>query len=240
MLPRLSYLPVVADKVRKHFQKHVSSELREASVWFEDANGTPMRWHLPIGVLYDLATNMREDDEDQEKLPWPVTVRFGPFPKAELIQFEGREDLETFFMASVKEADQLKRQGRVVSAMQKKDHVQLWQGLFNDKFDQFWAVNRRLMEPSGGGDDCSGFKHAPVRLFGRDGQALPQILHKTADNDQQRKRTLKDLIQEVFPEKEPEQVVAVTHGVRPALDTPLQWLAEHLSYPDNFLYIQLR
>ncbi len=42
-----------------------------------------------------------------------------------------REDVETYFMSSVKEADQLKHQGKVVSAMQKKDHNQLWQGLHN-------------------------------------------------------------------------------------------------------------
>lgn len=28
-----------------------------------------------------------------------------------------------------------------------------------------------------------------------------------------------------------------THGVELHKDTPLQWLSEHLSYPDNFLHI---
>lgn len=31
-----------------------------------------------------------------------------------------------------------------------------------DKFDQFWAVNRRLMEPIG---DQEGFKHIPIRSY---------------------------------------------------------------------------
>ena len=34
-------------------------------------------------------------------------------------------------MSSVKEADQIKHGGKVISAMQKKDHNQLWQGLHN-------------------------------------------------------------------------------------------------------------
>jgi hypothetical protein len=34
-------------------------------------------------------------------------------------------------------------------------------GLQNDKFDQFWAINRRFMEP-GGGEDF--FKHIPLRF----------------------------------------------------------------------------
>ena len=29
----------------------------------------------------------------------------------------------------------------------------------------------------------------------------------------------------------------LTQGIEPDLDTPLQWMAEHLSYPDNFLHI---
>ena len=73
-------------------------------------------------------------------------------------------------MSSVKESDQLKHGGKVVSAMQKKDHSQLWQGLQNDKFDQFWAVNRRLMEPTAP-DGNGGFKHVPVRMYSAaDGQ----------------------------------------------------------------------
>jgi hypothetical protein len=29
----------------------------------------------------------------------------------------------------------------------------------------------------------------------------------------------------------------LVQGVSPSLDTPIQWLSEHLSYPDNFLHI---
>lgn len=30
---------------------------------------------------------------------------------------------------------------------------------------------------------------------------------------------------------------AVLHGVEPATDTPLQWMSEHLSHPDNILHM---
>ena len=29
----------------------------------------------------------------------------------------------------------------------------------------------------------------------------------------------------------------VIHGIEPPLETPLQWLSEHFSYPDNFLHL---
>lgn len=72
-----------------------------------------------------------------------------------------REIVESHFMSCLKEADVLKHRGQVVSRMQKKDHNQLWLGLVNDKFDQFWSVNRRLMEPS----SEDGFKYIPIRCY---------------------------------------------------------------------------
>ena len=63
-------------------------------------------------------------------------------------------------MSSLKEADQLKHSGKVISQMQKKDHNQLWLGLSADKFDQFWAINRKLME-----GDSETFRHIPVRFY---------------------------------------------------------------------------
>jgi len=29
------------------------------------------------------------------------------------------------------------------------------------------------------------------------------------------------------------------HGIEPMLETPIQWLSEHMSYPDNFLHISI-
>ena len=39
-----------------------------------------------------------------------------------------REVVEAHFMSCLKEADQLKHGGKVMSCMQKKDHNQLWAG----------------------------------------------------------------------------------------------------------------
>jgi autophagy-related protein 5 len=64
-------------------------------------------------------------------------------------------------MSCLKEADALKHKGQIISQMQKKDHKQLFLGLMNDKHDQFWAVNRRLMESV----DQEGFKHIPMRCY---------------------------------------------------------------------------
>jgi len=72
MISRLSYLPLVTDKVnnwnyfticdiliipmcylvfgqvRKYFSRYISAEHQDGAVWF-DFNGTPLRLHYPIG-----------------------------------------------------------------------------------------------------------------------------------------------------------------------------------------------
>ena len=47
-------------------------------------------------------------------------------------------------MSCIKEADQIKHGGRVISAMQKKDHNQLWQGLQNGKNKSMLFLNANM------------------------------------------------------------------------------------------------
>ncbi|XP_050090639.1 autophagy protein 5 [Anopheles aquasalis] len=226
LVPRMSYFPLVTDKVRKHFLRFISNELQDGEMWLDSA-GTPLKWHHPIGVLYDLLIGT------DGTLPWHITVHFSKFPDELLISCPNREIVESHFMSSLKEADVLKHRGQVISAMQKKDHNQLWLGLVNDKFDQFWAVNRRLMEPI---PDQDGFKHIPVRCYNEDGTYQQKLVAPSTETGQ--KRTLQDLLDD-FSTPVRKAVEARTHGVSVPESTPLQWLSEHLSYPDNFLHLCL-
>nr|CAD7576165.1 unnamed protein product [Timema californicum] len=225
MVPRLSYFPLVTDKIRKHFIRHVHPDKQEAEMWL-DYNGQPLKWwrcqsgidatncvswhsdwqrcqmchaplgsvlcnwqHYPIGVLFDMYVTT------DLQLPWNITVHFDKFPEDELLHCPSRDAVESHFMACVKEADVLKHRSQVVSNMQKKDHNQLWLGLQNDKFDQFWAVNRKLMEASA--DEA--FKYIPFRCYHGD-EAFVQRLVRPVTEEGHRK-TLKDLVHEVFPEE---------------------------------------
>ncbi|XP_047454980.1 autophagy protein 5 isoform X3 [Mugil cephalus] len=153
LLPRVSYLTLVTDKVKKHFLKVMRAEDVE-EMWFE-YEGTPLKWHYPIGVLFDLHAS-------NTVLPWSITVHFKNFPDSDLLHCTSNSVIEAHFMSSIKEADALKHKSQVVNDMQKKDHKQLWMGLQNDKFDQFWAINRKLMEyPTEEG----GFRYIPFRIY---------------------------------------------------------------------------
>ena len=72
---------------------------------------------------------------------------------------------------------------------------------FSDKFDQFWAVNRRLMEPISSED---GFKHFPLRMYDGEGRLMLQKLAKTVNSEKQ-KVTLGEYLNVAFPGKDIEQ-----------------------------------
>ncbi|XP_063244616.1 autophagy protein 5 isoform X1 [Bacillus rossius redtenbacheri] len=221
MVPRLSYFPLVTDKIRKHFVRHIHPDKQEAEMWL-DYNGQALKWHYPIGVLFDTYV------QSNAQLPWNITVHFDKFPETELLHCHNREAVESHYMACVKEADVLKHRSQVVSTMQKKDHNQLWLGLQNDKFDQFWAVNRKLMEAS----QDEAFKYIPFRCYRGDDTFVQRLVRPVSEEGQ--RKTLQDLVAEIFPN---ETVRVITHGIEPPCETPLQWMSEHLSYPDNFLHL---
>lgn len=68
---------------------------------------------------------------------------------------------------------------------------------FSDKFDQFWAINRRLMESHG---ENEGFKHIPIKFYSDDG-TCSQRLVSPKNNDGSRK-TLQQMVAELYPDKQ--------------------------------------
>lgn len=193
-------------------------------MWLE-FNGIPLKWHYPIGVLLDIYFN-------DIQLPWNIVVHFDKFPEnvlmhcqnkyvvyfiqqqciytlftlwyfiytdrqyIDIILYNFREVVETHFLSCIKEADVLKHRGQIVSSMQKKDHTQLWNGIMNDKFDQFWSVNGRLMETS----TEEGFKYIPFRCYTNEDKYIQKLVKPI--NEEGQRKTLKHLLNEVFPDQE--------------------------------------
>lgn len=226
MVPRLTYITLIAEKILKHFKK--PQELPEGEeLWFE-FNHQPLKWHYPVGVLFDLLT-------DNTPLPWKVKVHFKNFPEDELLHCKSKEVVEAHFMSSVKEADILKHRGQVINNMQKRDHKQLWQGVQNDKFDQFWTINRRLMERT----NEEPFKSIPLRIYQRDKMYIQRLSKPVTDTGEP--LNLGHVLDALLPEElvacDNSSRMVLIHGVEVPMETPIQWLSEHLSHPDNFLHI---
>ncbi|CAG2110262.1 unnamed protein product, partial [Medioppia subpectinata] len=126
MVSRLSYFPLVLEKALKHLLR----EKRETGDLWLESDGTPLKWHYPVGVLFDLLGAC---------IPWTVTIHFRHFPEHQLVRCQSRAAVESHLIHALKESDALRNRSQVMSSLQKKDHNQLWLGVCNDKFDQFWA-----------------------------------------------------------------------------------------------------
>ncbi|KAG8123982.1 hypothetical protein E2320_019278, partial [Naja naja] len=121
----ISYLTLVTDKVKKHFQKVMRRE-DIGEIWFEN-EGTPLKWHYPIGLLFDLHAS-------NATLPWNITVHFKIWSRN-----VAWVEWENFVVI------QDKKLTRNV-----------------DKFEQFWAINRKLMEYPA---EDNGFRYIPFRIY---------------------------------------------------------------------------
>lgn len=297
MVPRVTYFPVVLDRVVKYFNRFMDQTKNSTDEMWLDYEGQHIKSHHPIGLSWDLFGSSYD-------LPWHLMLHFSDFPSKDLVKCNSKASIKSIFMSSIKEADALKHKGSVTKNMLEKDQNLLWTSLINDKFDQFWSINKRLMERI----DNELFKCIPFRLYFPDYTYIQKIIkpcttekqiffnsdsqlsqqrhdcdpgvppmyandiviskmhkcsHSASDIEEaklhgreHRYSTMLDLIRHSYAKKfddlllgsqvhQPEDSIDVklfkyrflTHGVEIPLNTPLQWLSEHLSYPDNFLHI---
>ncbi|CAH3178788.1 unnamed protein product [Porites evermanni] len=275
LVPRLSYLTLVTDKVQRHFQRAISSESVD-EMWFE-YDGQPLKCKeknlaANLGRIHgscsekpilqrlhgwkDFALIYKTRQCRPRMLSHVISIPFIvlhsthtalQLPQSPLlpcrrnISFLANSVTSFLSFVLLLQADNLKHRSQVINSMQKKDHKQLWLGLSNDKFEQFWAVNRRLMERTG---DDPYFKFIPFRILQSDSPFIQQLFRPVTESGEL--RTLGDLLHEFVPEAFTSGSGAidnewrvVIHGIEPPLETPAQWISEHFSHPDNFLYIVL-
>uniref|UniRef100_A0A0N5ARF7 Autophagy protein 5 n=1 Tax=Syphacia muris TaxID=451379 RepID=A0A0N5ARF7_9BILA len=218
MLPRVSYFTLILPRVLQFFGTAVE-HFDASSVWLQ-CGTTPLKWHYPVGVLYDLL-------KSDEKLPWTITVRVTDFPK-ELIRWS-RDSMESSFIQSIKEADYLRHKAEVVNSMTPEEYRKLWNGLVNEKFDEYWFVNEKLVS------EDQPPKNVPIRWY-EVGHPFIEVLIAPFD-DTGKQRTLSDACRIVGYDGE---IVAISHGIELPLETPLLWMVENYSYLDNFVHIVIK
>lgn len=93
----------------------------------------------------------------------------------------------------------------------------------NDKFDQFWSVNGRLMETN----TEEGFKYIPFRCYTSEDKYIQRLVKPM--NEEGQRKTLKHLLNEVFPDQENGTVIRVslTRNITQLSETNLFLLEIH-------------
>jgi len=104
-LPRQSFLPLVTGPVVEHFLPFAPPMARASAMWLQHA-GEPLRWQVPVGVLYDLLVGA----DDDAALPWRLVVRFqgGPVGQPHGLLRSSVEQAKALVRCALKESSFLR------------------------------------------------------------------------------------------------------------------------------------
>lgn len=132
-VPRLSYLPFLLPRLHAFFSSTlIDPAVAPHEAWISIDN-VPLKWHYPVGLLYDLHSGIQPGEDDQEDqvkdvLPWKLTLHYTDFPVDQLMQMDAEyKVLLDTFVNSVKEADFIRNgTAKVAMGMSKGDSDTLW------------------------------------------------------------------------------------------------------------------
>lgn len=85
-LPRLSYLPFLLPRLHAFFAPSLINPSTPPHELWLSFQGVPLKYHYPVGLLYDLFSgappaNPDDDEVDaEETLPWKLELRVQEFP----------------------------------------------------------------------------------------------------------------------------------------------------------------
>lgn len=238
MVPRNSYLPLISHKLYQHFAS--SAPVIGEEMWFE-YNSTPIKWHYPVGVLYDLLVT---SSLQQNTGPWKIDIHFQAYPSEHILRCPDEETIRRQYFHILKEANHIKfGDGNRVNGLNKADSDKLWEGIKNSKFKlcvifhllledfyTFWRANEQLMTKP------ENLKNIPLRILEK-GVLIQEPLFPF--DKEGNSKTLKQALEELGPAWSEKESLVMVQGIFPSLETSITWLYENCCQIDNFLYIIL-
>ena len=150
----------------------------------------PLKWHYPVGVLYDLYGR-------GSRLPWNITVHFKNFPADDILHCSGKEALESYFKSKIKEADFIKHRSEIIQSLIPQEFALLWDSLRQCNFEDFWTVNKKMMLNARA--EHEPFRNVPFCIYQNGKHAFQRLLSQSINFDSSQqdptRLTLRDLIQ---------------------------------------------
>eukprot|EP01012_Entosiphon_sulcatum_P028825 TRINITY_DN3498_c0_g1_i1.p1 TRINITY_DN3498_c0_g1~~TRINITY_DN3498_c0_g1_i1.p1 ORF type:complete len:333 (+),score=78.94 TRINITY_DN3498_c0_g1_i1:133-999(+) len=242
LIPRVSYIPFYLRNVRDHFADARAVGGTDTEIWVE-YRGVPLKWHLPMGVLFDLIC---ASNEDESHLPLQLVVHFQNFPADRVLNLKTEKDVVFFFQHSLKEAVYVKYSNvKSIMTLSTSDQTELCEAVRDCNHDVFTKI-RQVIDKSADGQP----QRVPVHLFVADLQrgGLPEarMLFKAVDRSLSFGRLLHLFLPEEFgPDQDGDDLPrslrararVLMHGVTPLCSTPVGWLAGHCCHPDFFVNV---
>jgi len=157
--PRVSYLPLLMPEIRRFLMDVVFDEaaaklIKEDEWWFETEEGTLLKWHWPIGLIYDNHTISRSvrlvSQTHSSATPMRLVLHLASAPTEKLLQSPSAESCKQAFMGQLKEADFI-RWGNTkrMTGLRKIDQDGIWEGIKEHNFDHYWRVASKVTPTAG-------------------------------------------------------------------------------------------
>ncbi|KAF8224996.1 hypothetical protein L208DRAFT_1409254 [Tricholoma matsutake] len=158
--PRVSYLPLLMPEIRRFLMDVVFDEasakiIRDDEWWFETEAGTLLKWHWPIGLIYDnhtISMSVRSSSSQLQSstIPMRLVLHLASPPTEKLLQSPSAESCKQAFMGQLKEADFI-RWGNTkrMTGLRKIDQDGIWEGIREHNFDHYWRVASKVTPTAG-------------------------------------------------------------------------------------------
>lgn len=129
-------------------------------------DGVPLKWHLPLGLLYDLyVLSVRDTDSDHPEtaiIPFKLTLHYTPDATSATINLINPDPvrMHDFFINAVKEADFLRSgTAKPIMSLSAADSKALWSSMQNNDLVVFSKIHQILMPSS------SQLRNIPLRIY---------------------------------------------------------------------------
>lgn len=152
---RNSYFPIAFKEITRYFKSFTTIELSRFPIWLEYEE-VPIKWNLPVGVLYDYLYLPARENTDC----WTLTMKYGQqYPLEHIIPFHERHpNGEVDYLTTLHQVltNQLKQSCFVVNGTAKPimqlsedNSKQLWQSIVSRNLTSFVAINKKIIKSIG-------------------------------------------------------------------------------------------
>ncbi|KAI0071778.1 hypothetical protein K474DRAFT_1606304 [Panus rudis PR-1116 ss-1] len=153
--PRVSYLPLLVPEIKRYlldvvFDENAARIIKEEDWWFESEEGVLLKWHWPIGLIYDnhtISASARPNTSTAslQSVPLRLILHLASPPTEKLLLSPSPESCKQAFMGQMKEADFI-RWGNTkrMTGLRKAEQDGLWEGIKEHNFDEYWRVASKV------------------------------------------------------------------------------------------------
>lgn len=170
-VPRLSYLPFLLPRLLKFFQEDLIGDVGtlDANDGQFSHEGVLLKWHLPLGLLYDIYVLSSQDVAGGENTgqtsthdsvkPFCLTVHFTSMRSDQTIRSDPAT-VHDSFINSVKEADFVRSgTAKPIMSLSATESKLLWSAVQDNNLNIFAPILQKLLP------ETKSYRNIPIRIF---------------------------------------------------------------------------